>query len=637
LLREGERGEGKFKEISWPEALDRVAEALSRAKQRYGAASRMRIGGSGACRGALHNTASLTKRFLSLAGGYTDTYGSFSSEASDFVKPFMYGTKYVGLDAKTLLDTELLVLWGFNPADTRFGTETEGVIAELRDRGVPIVVIDPRRSSTVKRYRAEWIPINPGSDGAMMLALLYLFLQKGLVKREYLSRYGSGFEELEEYIIGGFDGVAKTPQWAARYCGLSAERIIDFGTRLAAADPAALLAGLSVQRTLGGEEADRLAGVLQLALGNVGRPGGSTGAGQWNVIPGPRCGKIPVPENPAGSEVPVYRWADAALGNWEWDSPSEISLLYNVGGNYLVQGSDVRKNMEAFRQADFVVTHDYFLTDTARFSDVVLPVTTFVERRDILFSNSNYLFFSEQAIPPLEGTKNDWDIFVELAERLGFRRRFDEGRSTDQWIETFLEESEVSDPEEFFRTGIYAGEDQSWVGLSDFIAEPEGQPLATESGKIEISSPRYQQAGGSAFPVFEPWVDREDLREYPFFLITPHEKMRNNSQFDNIREFSRQVDRRVWLNREDAESLEISDGDTLGLASLWGELRARAKVTEDIKPGVVSLSQGAWLIAREQRGWDNPNYLTSTTPTLPSQGARTHSTKVKLWKTTRRS
>lgn len=631
LIRTGERGRGEFRRATWDEALDLVAGQLKRVREKYGPASVMRIGGSGACRGALHHTASLTKRFLACYGGYTDTAGSFSSEATDFVKPFVYGTKYVGLDVKTLLNSEMIILWGFNAADTRFGPETEAVLAELRRRGVPMVVVDPRRTRTVTRYEAEWLPVYPGSDGALMLALLYVFLERGLEKGDFIERYSLGFSQLRDYVLGADGSEPKTPEWASSRCGLSPDTIVDFALRYAAAKPAALLQGLSVQRTVGGEEVDRLGGVLQLALGNVGVPGGSTGSGQWNVIPGPRCGKLPVPENPVKSSVPVYQWADAALGGRQAGWPADTKLLYNVGGNYLIQGSDVRKNIRAFQQAEFVVSHDYFHSDTVRYSDVVLPATTFVERNDILFSHTNYLYYSKQAIPPLGEARDDYDIFGALAQRLGFYQEFSEGRTSEEWLDLFLERSEVEDISAFKSTGIYKGDDQARIGLSGFIQDPVAHPLATESGKIEIACPSYAKAGGPLIPRYQ---ELEQDGSFPFFLVTPHERMRNNSQFDNIEAFRRQIDESVWMHPADAAARGIGSGEEAAIYNQLGAVFAKVHVSDKIKQGVLSYSQGRWLDGNRPHdtGQINANLVTSTTPSYPSRGARTHSVKVNICK-----
>ncbi|MCF7928467.1 MAG: molybdopterin-dependent oxidoreductase [Spirochaetales bacterium] len=608
-----------FREAGWDEALDLVARKLSETKERHGPASVISLGGSGACRGVVHNTERVPRRFFSFFGGFTDTVGAYSNQASDFVKPFMYGTRDIGIDVKTLFDSQLLILWGFNPADTRFGPETEAGLHKISDRGTPIVVIDPRRSRTVRRFRARRLPIYPGTDAALMLALLGMAVSTGRVDRDYIEARSTGFAELEDHLLGRDGSPPKTAEWAAGICGLPAGHIRDFAELYFESRPAALLTGFAPQRNLGGEDADRLAGVLQLALGNAGVSGGSAGSGQWNALPSPRCERLPVPPNPAGSEVPVYTWADQVL------SGRPIHFIYNVGGNYLVQGSDIRKNINAFDSVDFVVTHDLFFTDTARHSDVILPVTTFLERRDVLRSNTNYLFYSEQAIEPVGESRNDYDIFAGLAERLGFPRDFTGGLSADQWLDRCIEASEVTDKKEFRKTGIYAGCDQKRIALADFITDPDSHQLGTPSGRIEIADSRYQEGGGNRIPTAHPG---ENLPDFPLRMITPHERLRNNSQFENIPAFRKGIDGSIWINPADAGDRNIRDGEIVWIESPNGNLEGTCRVTEDIMPGVVSCSQGGWL------NEPNPavNHLSSTKPTLPSHGSRTHSIRVQVKK-----
>ncbi len=413
-IRTGERGSGQFRDASWDEALDLVADKLINTRKNNGAESVMRIGGSGSCRGALHNTATLTQRFLSLYGGYTETYGNFSSEATSFVKPHMFGTKNIGIDVKTLLNSRLIILWGFNPDDTRFGCETEALLKEAADGGVPFIVVDPRKTPSVTKYNAKWIPITAGTDSALMLSMLYLLLSEGLADLEFIEKYSTGFNKLESYVLGKSDGIVKTPSWAADICGLSVSDIETFTRDYAEANPAALLPGLSIQRAIGGENNDRLGAVLQLATANIGIPGGSTGAGQWNKLAKPECGSIAVPLNPSVKRVPVYEWADAVLGGRSAGFPSDISFLYNTGGNYIGQSSDTSKGISAFKKMDFIVSHDYFMTPTCLWSDVILPVTTFLEREDILFSNTNYLFYSGKSSEPIMEARNNYRIFADV-------------------------------------------------------------------------------------------------------------------------------------------------------------------------------------------------------------------------------
>jgi anaerobic dimethyl sulfoxide reductase subunit A len=299
-----------------------------------------------------------------------------------------------------------------------------------------------------------------------------------------------------------------------------------------------------------------------------------------------------------------------------------------------VQGSDVHKNVRAFNALEFAVCHDYFLTPTALHCDVVLPATTFLERDDIVFPDGgNYLLFSNQAVPPLSEARNDYDIFCDLADRLGFLAEFSEGRSDEEWLRSFVAGSEVPDYEAFKRTGIYRGEDQLRVGLADFVADPQAHPLDTPSGRVEMSPAAYARTGYSPIPEYRGLRADEN---YPLRLITPHPRTRTHSQCDNIpwfKEHERQV---LWIHPRDAAERHIEDCQEVYLSSPQGRVRIAARVTEDITPGVVSLLEGAWP-AFDPDGTDtagSPNVLTSTVPTQPSESSRTHSVLVQVKRNT---
>jgi anaerobic dimethyl sulfoxide reductase subunit A len=526
--------------------------------------------------------------------------------------------------------------------------------------------VDPRRSRTASRLADEWVPVRPGTDAALMAAVLHVLLKERLVDRAFLGRYTTGFEEVEAYVRGRgpWDGRPTTPAWAEGVCRTPAATIVRLARRYAAARPTALIPGLSIQRTVGGEEAMRMSAVLQAATGNAGMPGGSTGGNIWGRLPGPRCGRLPAkaglepelrpgmdaggprrpsragapgakpelsPGLPPGAQaaVPVYLWADAVLEGRAGGYPSDLRAAYNLGGNYLCQGSDVRKSLRAFQRLELVVTHEHFLTPTARWSDVVLPATTFLEREDIVFPEGNFLFYSRRAIAPVGQSRNDYDILRELAERLGFEAAFSEGRDEAAWLERFLAESEVPDPEEFRRTGVYAGPEQERFALERFISDPQAHPLGTPSGRIELASAAYARTGFPAVPVFRgPSPDPK----HPLALITPHARYRINSQFSNDPELRAREPQALAMNPADAARRGVADGASVRVSSPQGEVRVPARVTEDIMPGVVSLAAGVWP-ELDENGMDtagSPNLLTSTQPTLPSKSSRTHSVWVQV-------
>jgi len=630
LLRTGPRGSGQFREASWSEALDLVARRLAEIQDRHGPGSILALAGFGSGRGALHTTQRLTKRFLGLLGGYTEVTGGYSAAAADFVTPYVLGTDPAGIDAATLQHANLILLWGANVVDTRLGSETGYRVAQAKRRGVEVVVLDPRRTATARKLGTRWIAVRPGTDAALMMAMLYVLIAEGLVDREFVAAHAAGWEALEQHLLGRDDGTPKTPEWAEALCGTPAPVIAGLAQQLGRTRPAALIPGLSIQRTIGGEETIRLAVALQVATGNLGQRGGSSGALTWDRLPTPRMGRMPLPPNPAGISIPIVRWPDAILEGRSGGYPADIRAIYSVGANYLVQGSDLHKSLRASRQVDLAVCHDYTLTPTALQCDVVLPATTFLEREDIVFpGGGNYLLYSNRAVAPRGQARNDYDIYCDLADRLGFESEFSENRTAAEWLRCFLADSEVPDAEAFRQTGIYWGADQERVGLADFAADPQAHPLSTPSGRVEIAPVAYARAGGPAVPTCRCL---QPVEQYPLRLITPKSHYRTHSQYDNLPWFRAREPQRLWIHPADAAARGINPGDRVLVRSPEGQVCVPAHLTDAIMPGVVSLLEGAWpaLNAEGVETAGSANVLTSTEPTMPSCATRTHSVLVEV-------
>jgi anaerobic dimethyl sulfoxide reductase subunit A len=630
LVRQGPRGSGEFREASWAEALDLVAGRLAEVRDHYGPTSVLHQGGSGACRGALHHTGRLAQRFLAMYGGATVTTGGYSSAAVRFTLPYVVGTFDAGQDPGSLAYSNLILLWGANIADCRYSSELYSVLREARARGVEVIVIDPRRSRTLDELGTRWLALRPGTDAALMLAVLHVLLAEDLVDRPYVAAYSTGFDELAAYVRGETDGQAKTPEWAETICGTPAQEIRDLARLYGRTHPTGLVPGYAIQRTIGGEEAVRLAVALQVATGNLGVRGGSAGSRGWDGLPGPRMGLIPVPSMPAGAAVPVYRWPDAVLEGTGGGYPSDIHAIYNVGGNFLAQGSDVAKNIRAFQSVDFAVTHDLFLTPTARYCDVVLPVTHFLERADIITAAGNVVYYSHKVAEPCGEARDDYAIFCDLAERLGFGPAYSEGRDAAAWLAHCLDGSEVTDRAAFRASGIYLGRDRARTAFSDFIADPAAHPLATPSGRVELVSAAYEADTG--FPALPMPRVLPPTPDHPLRLITPKSRFRVHSQHFNIAWYNAHEPQALWIHPLDAAARGIADGQVVQVSSPQGTVRIAARVTADILPGVVCLLEGAWPTWAEDGAEvaGCANILTSTEPTLPSEGSRTHSVHVQV-------
>ncbi|MBI9107327.1 MAG: molybdopterin-dependent oxidoreductase [Spirochaetales bacterium] len=617
-----DRRTGSFRKVSWDDALDHTAERLSALREESGPLTVMRLGGSGSCRGALHNTSKLAMRFLNLYGGYTETTGSYSSAAVSFVTPFVYGTSNAAIDAGSLENSKFIFLPGANIADLRFGSELGNRLVDARKRGVEMIVADPRRTRTVDLLGARWMKIRPGTDGAFIAALIFDLCENGGIDETYIAKYCHGFDMFRNWL---FCAPAKTPEWASGICGTPAGDIRYLAGCYRRYKPSALIPGLSIQRNLGGEDSARMAMVLQAVTGNTGIAGGSSGANIWGTMPNPACGKID--PNPGSAEgrvkryFPVYSWADEVLN--PLNNPP-VRALYNCGGNYITQGADTAKAKAAFAAADFSVTHDFFMTPTAAASDVVFPVADFLERSDIVFPEGNFLLYSAQAVEASPGVKTDYEIFSLLSERLGFGAAFTEGRSEEQWLSYFLDNSDVWDRAAFKESGIFFGDDNRRVALSEFISDPEACRLGTPSGKIEISSEAYALTGASPFPVYTDYRIKDKIQ-----LITPHSRMRINSQFSNLSDERNNL----LMNTADAAQRGIEDGQTVIIRGGSGRIETGVRLIDDIMSGTACLEAGKWADFDDGSGADtrgSANVVTSSVPTMPSGGARTNSTWVEI-------
>jgi anaerobic dimethyl sulfoxide reductase subunit A len=648
LVRVGPRGSGQFRETSWDEALRIVAGKLGEIQAHYGPHAVLNLSSAGDT-GALHRTYGQLGRFLSFLGGGSGLTGSYSNAAACFVLPYVLGDdwKVAGHDPATLLDAQMIILWGANVLETRMGAEIPQRLVEARKRGARVVVIDPRRSATVKQASDWWLPVRPGTDAALMLAVLFVLLNEDLADRDFISAHSVGFEQLEAYVTGMQCGQACTPRWAESRCGIPAEEITRFARAYAAARPAMLLPGYSIQRVYAGEEPFRLSVALQVATGNFGLRGGSTGSLN-NRLPAPRVGTFPVPNLPGRPTIPINNWQDFVLRGRAGGYPADIHTIYSVGGNMLNQASDVRKSIAAFEKVGFCVSHELFLTPTARYCDVVLPVASPLEKEDIgLPWLGNYLLYKAAALPARGQARSDYEIFCELADRMGFGAEFSEGRNAAQWVQHFMDHSEIPDHAEFRRTGLYLAQDQERVGLADFARDPQARPLKTPSGKVEIASEAYQKETG--FPAIPIWREPPVRPGYPLYLITPKSPRYTHSQGSQRSQRSqRSQGSRDWgssetgVNREkaalemhpaDAAERGIRDGERVRIYNANGAVECEAHLTEDLTPGVVCLLEGTWFVLDESGGLDlagSPNLLTSSEGSLPSAGGIMHAVKVEV-------
>ena len=319
MKRTGERGEGKFSRISWEEALDILTSEYIRIRDTYGPGSRYVNDGCGIS--AVMRGDRMMRRLLALDGGYLGSYNSYSSACIRNATDITYGTSETGTHPSDWLNSQLIILWGHNPAETRFDSSSMFYLKKAKAAGIPVIVIDPRKNDTVLALDAQWIPIRPATDSALADAMAYFIIKEGLQDQGFLDTCCLGFDAAHmpegvdpslnclSYLMGENDGIPKTPEWGETITGIPADTIRELAIRYATTKPAAIIQGYGAQRNAYGEQSARGVILLTCLTGNVGISGGSAaGSGDCSTHKLP---KFPVPDNPYNRELPVFLWTDA--------------------------------------------------------------------------------------------------------------------------------------------------------------------------------------------------------------------------------------------------------------------------------------------------------------------------------------
>jgi len=632
MKRIGEKGEGKFTRISWDEALEEVAGKLTHFRDTYGASSILNLSHSGA-EGRLHQPTAIT-RFLNMAGGQTKSWGGVSYPGGFFASIATYGRLDTGNDRSDLLNSKMIILWGTNPAESVFGTETRWYMTQAKEKGVKIVCIDPRFTKSAAAWASPWIPIRPGTDAAMIAAMAHVILEKGLQDQHFLDTHTVGFDKYRDYVTGAEDSTPKTPEWAEKITGVPAETIRTLAIEYATTKPAAIIVGFAAGRAARGEQYHRATATLSAMTGNVGIHGGATACLDLTMNPQPAkldenkefadgvsgmYSDIPVGKNPVAEGLPPHEYAVKGIRDHTiaqvhyskvWDAIirgkaggyySDIKMMYIMSGNGLNQFVDTNRGVEALKKLDFMVINEQFITPTAKFADIILPATTWCERNDIRFPwmFGHYALFANKVIEPMYECKDDITIFTELADRMGIVGYND--KTEDEWLRFIANLHGIKDYDTFKATGIYVHKsDEPHVAFDKQIKEPEKYKFPTPSGKIEIFCQRIADFNRpDELPAIAKYVESwegvsDPKREtYPLQLIQPHPPNRIHSQYNNpwYRDLEPHA---VWINPVDAKPRNIKNQDQVKIFNDRGAVCIPAKVTNRIVPGVVSIFQGAW-------------------------------------------
>ena len=655
------RGREDFVEVEWDVALDLVAQENRRVRDRYGPSGLFTGSYGWSSAGRLHHARSLVRRFYFSGGGGVDQLGNYSWGSAQFFLAYVIGT-FSPLTGRVtswpsvVEHCELFIAFGglaLKNAQVSSGGSAEHSLKpwleKLAQKGTPVINISPMRDDCPAFVNAEWIPIRPNTDVALMLALAYEIQRVDGQDQAFLATHCVGYEQLADYIRGVNDGIAKTPEWASEITGIPAPRISQLAQQLIGVR-SFMTCSYSVQRAHRGEQPYWMVIALSAMLGQVGLPGGgfSFGHGSMNGVGNPRIDtpgpSMPVGKNPAGLAIPVARICDMLLQpgqpyqfQGETHTYPDIHLVHWAGGNPFHHHQQLNRLVEGWQKPDTVIVQDIWWTPAAKMADIVLPVTSSLERNDIGGSSRDrYVLAMHQAIAPQHQARNDFDIFADLAERLGYRSQFTENRDEMAWIRHIYQECGVAqqphgvawpDFESFWQRGHVdlPAPPKEFVFFDAFRENPQANPLQTPSGKIELFSEKiasYHYEDFAPHAEWQPpveWLGAPQAEQWPLHLISIQPEDRLHSQLDPapLAQGNKTAGREtLYMHPQDAAKRDITEGSQVQVSNLRGHCLAGVRITDGVTRGVVLMATGAWFDPGfggkqhkvEQSG--NPNVLT---------------------------
>ena len=645
------RGEDVFVEVSWDEALDHVAGEIDRIRKSDGNKALFAGSYGWSSAGRLHHARTLVRRFFSSVGGFVDQEANYSYGAAMAFLPHIVGKNMIGSSVTALAsirtDCDVFLAFGGLPAknweiqsggigEHRYDSFMSDVTSRAR-----VINISPYRDDVEDRFGAEWLPIRPNTDAALMMAVSQVIVADGKEDVAFLKRYTTGWECYLAYLSGETDGMPKTPEWAEAITGIGADRIRALAHDLCG-KRVMVAANWSLQRARHGEQPYWAAIALASILGQVGLPGGgfAFGYGSSNAMGNPAYGTplfgLPSLPNPVDISIPCARVADMLLNpgaSYRYKGETrvypDVKLVYWAGGNPFHHHQDLNRLRDAFRRPETIVVNESYWTATARNADIVLPATVTLERDDIGgASRDRFLLAMHRLVAPHAEARDDYEIFAALATRLGSAEAFTEGRSSADWLDwawhrisETLDRRGIAPPDfdAFWNKGYFEmpEPERDYVMMSDYRADPDGNQLATPSGRIELFSGLAAAEPGQ--PGHPAWLDPEEwlgaaTSAAPLHLLTPQPLRQLHGQMDfstyacQGRVKGREL---LRINSADAAARGVSDGDVLRVFNSRGACFAIARCDDGVMPGVVILPTGATYDpdGRTDRN-SNPNVLT---------------------------
>jgi anaerobic selenocysteine-containing dehydrogenase len=608
--RVGRKGKGEFERISWDEALDTIA-ARFRAIEADDPQGILPYDYAGTMGWVQWH--SMGRRFFNRLGASRLDRTICSSAGKAGSQITLGGS--LGMDPERFDEAKLILIWGTNPIVSNLHLWSR--VQEAKRRGAKLVAIDPYRSLSAEKCHEHLAPL-PGTDGALALGLMHVIIGEGLYDADYVEKYTLGFDALKERVK------EYPPQEVAEITGLSAARIAALAREYAATRPAAIRLNYGLQRHSGGGMAVRSVLCLPALTGDWRHPAGgallaTSGFFGMNDAKMERPELLKLSQNPSPRTINMVAIGDALL-----EASPPIRALYVYNSNPVAVAPDSGKVVKGFSREDlFTVVHEQFFTDTCDYADIVLPATTQLEHHDVHTAYGHlYVMANSPAIAPLGESLPNSEVFRRLAARMGFAEAC--FRDSDEEIcRQALESSKPAmrgiEWESLKREGFQR------LNLPERFAPFAQGGFATPSGKCEFYSETAKAMGMDPLPGYVP--PRESARsnpalagKYPLAMISPPNRHFLNSSFANMPfAIAEAREPSLDIHPKDAAARGIGNGDAVRVFNDRGSLKARARVGDQAREGVV-VALSVWWKKLTADGC-NANEVTSQAVTDIGRGA----------------
>ena len=638
MRRKGPKGTFDFERISWDEAFDIIVENLQRIKAESGPEATAIYTGSGSFELALCDIFQPKGVAVSSASSVLFPFGSpntlgvgalcyvsFAMIAPHVTMGRMFINTYSDIE-----NAEMILIWGKNPASHAPLTDLLR-IQEAHRRGAKIVVIDPRQTLLAKYPEAEWIPIRPGTDGALALGLCNILIEDELHDESFVTNWTVGFEEFSAYVQHF------RPEVVEQITGIPAEKVVSLARRIAAASGVAPVMYSGLEYSDGAVQAIRATFVLWALAGQLDVPGGLCFTMQENHFPINREGHLanPAPRRAAGyNDFPVYtkyrgEFHAGILPRAVLEKkPYQIRLLISLGASIITSWPQSYIWEKTLAGLDFFACIDRQLTADAAYADIILPAATYYEIESYMVYGSTFRL-RERVIEPVGEARNDYLIMAELAERLGYGHLYPQ--TEEELLKHVLKGSGFTLEDVRKAGGMVQkpGVMMQYKKWEKGLLRSDAQPgFDTPTGKFEISSTVLEEYAYNPLPVYiepgeSPLSQPELAKEFPLVF---NSGARASVDLHTLHHTipALQKDKpvpTVMLNSQDARDRGIANGDKIFLKTKRGQVEMFAYVTDDIMQGAIEASaMGGAPLGPEEWQKANVNKLTDLTRYDPISG-----------------